>query len=57
MRFIAFVSKMVSYIIEARYFLKIFAFLIWEIKEKVSLQEESLGTKGRSGSQRKRAKL
>ena len=30
-----------------------FAFLIWETKEKVSLQEESLGTKGERRSQRK----
>ena len=38
MRFIAFmkcnISKMNSYIAEKRYFLKIFAFLISEIKEK-----------------------
>ena len=31
---------------ETRNFLERFAFLVWETKEKVSLQEYSLGTKG-----------
>ena len=38
-------------------FLERFAFLIWETNEKVSLQEQSLGTKGETRPQRKRARL
>ena len=42
---------------ETRTFLERFASLVGETKEKVSLQEQSLGTKGESRSQRKRAIL
>ena len=38
-------------------FLKRLAFLIWETKEKVSLQQKLLGNKGERRSQRKQAKL
>ena len=38
-------------------FLERFAFLIWETKEKVSLQEWSLVTKGERRWQRKRARI
>ena len=37
---------------ETRDILERLAFLIWETKEKVSLQEQSLGTKGERRSQR-----
>ena len=42
---------------ETRNILEIFAFLIWGRKEKLSLPEESLGTKGERRSQRKRVRL
>ena len=37
--------------------MKRFAFLIWEIKEKISLQVYSLGAKGERRSQRKQERL
>ena len=42
---------------ETRYFLERLPFLIWETKQKVSLQEQSLGTEGERRSQRKWARL
>ena len=42
---------------ETRNFLERFAFLIWETKEKVPLQEKSLETNGERRSQTKRARL
>ena len=48
------ISKETSYIVgnKVRQFLERFEFLIWEAKEKVFLQESSLGTKGERRSQR-----
>ena len=43
--------------LETKTFLERFAFLLWETKEKVSLQEKSLGTKSERRSQRKRARF
>ena len=48
------ISKKTSYIVGNKKFLERFAFLIWEAKEKVSLQEWSLRTKGEKRSQRNR---
>ena len=42
---------------ETKTFLERFAFLIWETKEKVSLQKWSLGTKGERRWHRKRARI
>ena len=51
------ISKKTSYIVGNKKFLERFALLISERKEKVSLQEKSLGTKGERRSQRKRTRL
>ena len=49
------ISKKTSYMVEN--FLERFGFFILETKEKVSLQEQSSGTKGERISQRKQTRL
>ena len=49
--------KMLVKSYERKNLLERFKFLIWETKEKVSLQEQLLGNKGERRSQRKRARL
>ena len=51
------INKKISYIVENKIFFGKICILIWERKEKVSLQEESLETKGERRPQRKRARL
>ena len=51
------ISKRTSNIIGHNNVLERFAFLIWETKDNLSLQEQSLGTIGERRLQRKRARL